>query len=73
MSFTKSFSVVMLNFYLVYFIPQSDLCMLYCTYRIELTITRKFSPNCVVLKIPKIQIVGVRPQKYEPTLATDSC
>lgn len=39
MNFTKSFGVVTSDLYLVYFVPQRDLCMLCCMLRIELIIT----------------------------------
>lgn len=39
--FTKSFNVVTSNLYLVYFVPQRDLCIVYCAHKTKLIITRK--------------------------------
>lgn len=40
MDFTKCFNVVTSNLYLVYFVPQRDLCTFCCECEIELTISR---------------------------------
>lgn len=45
--FIKCFDIVTCDLYLTYFVPQGDLCVLYCVYGIELITTRKvFTKLC---------------------------